>query len=380
MKRVAGIALVLTLFIGLGQAESAGDGGSVRSFSTGDNSELVKTIPISRKRGAEQRVVMRIPASRFDGIEAGDRLLAGAEVEVTTCLKSLQPGRDDICVGKPYPYDPHVFAKLIVADDPGDTNGQAIGGVHELQCTQHFPSRNHHCVLVLPWRRWSAGDEPCNGCSVNLVMSAWKTRQARQGNQLVIGAFGSHGPIEGDKGRLSAMRFRDGAKPGIKPAVGRRQDVRIPFANEGGKAPTTFVRSVHLHDLHQGDEIYVEGNTKASIAGVPYNVLLSSSIYSTIEGPRVGGNGNAGRYVSPTPEISEQNGFNCTHGASAHRSPCMRPKLGNLRIIKDVHDLYINLLVSGEAMMNDRTEGSWRHGDHGKILDSYLRAHVYRGG
>ncbi len=187
-------------------------------------------------------------------MEAGDRFLAGGEVEVTTCLDG--PTGNDICVGKSYPYDPHVAAKVVLARNAGSTQGEVIADARALECSQHHPNRNHHCVLALPMRPWVA-EEDCTGCHVNLVMTAWKSGQARDGHQLVIGAHSSSSRIEQDKGRLSLVRFRNGALP--RDTRAKLGQPRVPdacrSASESGGTNYTFVRSLKLNGLKAGDEI-----------------------------------------------------------------------------------------------------------------------------
>jgi hypothetical protein len=376
MKRPFLLTVAVTCALGLSQAWSAGPVPETRTFSSGDKSELVKTIPITRKRGAKQKVVMRIDAGRLGPVEAGDRFLSAGEVEVTTCLDS--PHGPDTCVGKTYPYDPHVFAKVVLAREAGSARGEVIGEPRELECSQHHPHRNHHCVLSLPWRQWVA-DRPCTGCHVNLVMSAWKSGQARDGHQLVIGAHGSSGPIEQDRGRLSLVRFRGGALPAdVDPKLGKRRASRTPIGNEGAATRHTFVRSLKLNDLEAGDEIYVDAATRTAIGSVPYNVLLQSKVYLARGSGAIDHSGTS-RYAAPDGQLAELNGFNCTQGRSAHRSPCSAPKVGVARVRESVNELHVILLLSAKAMMNESTDGSWRSHHSAKLKSSRLAVYVHRG-
>ena len=374
MRRLL-LTCVLACSALVASAASAGVEPEVRTFSSGDKAELVKTIPITRSRGAKPKVVMRIDAGKIGPVQAGDRYLAGGEVEVTTCLDSSTG--NDICVGKPYPYDPHVAAKLVLARNSGSVQGEVIGDARELECSQHHPNRNHHCVLVLPWRQWVA-DEDCVGCHVNLVMTAWKSGQARDGHELVIGAHGSGGSIEQDKGRLSLVRARDGALiSDFQASSGSRRASRLPIASESGSPKDKIVRSVKLTNLDPGDEIYVSAQSKTSISSVPYNVLLQSKAYFA-RNRNADDHVGTGNYLAPDGQISELNGFNCTQGASAHRSPCARPKLGVGRIIDPINELHVILTLSARAMMNESNDNSWHSGQDARIKSSELRVFVHR--
>jgi hypothetical protein len=351
----------------------------VRTLTTGNGSELVKTIPISRKRGAKSQVVMRLNAKRLRPLRAGDKLLTSAEVEVTTCLDAPErPGYEDACVGKVYPYDPHVQAKIILAQEAGSKRGKVIGATRELECRQQHPHRNHHCVLVLPWKADRLAND-CTGCHVNLVMTAWKHDRAKRGHRLVIGAHEKDNPIEQDKGRLNLVRFRPGDTPTVDPRAGRRMDVRVPIANEGQSPQDVMTRSARLTNLKAGDEIYVKALTRTNIGSVPYNVLITSEVY-TARGPRIFHGGGTGHYAAPNPEISELNGFNCTQGPSAHRTPCMRPKVGVVRIVRDVDELFINMSINAKAKTNESNDHTWRRDDRGKVVRSFLRVYHHRQG
>lgn len=375
MKRLLVIVTAAGLGVCVAPTASAGVDPEVRTFSSGDKSELVDTIPITRERGARPKVVMRIDAGKLGPVEAGDRFLAGGEVEVTTCLDG--PTGNDICVGKSYPYDPHVAAKVVLARSPGSTRGEVLGDARELECSQHHPNRNHHCVLALPMRPWIA-QQDCTGCHVNLVMTAWKSGQARDGHQLVIGAHGSSGPIEQDKGRLSLVRFRNGALPSdTEPRLGNARSRSVPISGESGGTKYTFVRSLKLSDLKAGDEIHVDAMTKTSISSVPYNVLLSSKVYLA-RGRKALDHVGTSNYAAPDGQLSELNGFNCTHGRSAHRSPCTAPKLGVARITENVGSLHVIVLIAAKAMMNESNQGSWQPGHTAKVKHSDLRVFLHR--
>ena len=103
--RLVGLAVILLLLAGQSLAVPAQRANpNVRVLTTGDNSELVKTIPIGKKRGQKEKVVMSLPGSKLGNLSDGMAIEASAELEVTTCLKANEnhPGAEDKCTGKPY--------------------------------------------------------------------------------------------------------------------------------------------------------------------------------------------------------------------------------------------------------------------------------------
>jgi hypothetical protein len=111
-------------------------------------------------------------------------------------------------------------------------------------------------------------------------MTAWRNGSARGGHQLVIGAHEGNSSIEQDKGRLNLVRFRPGDTPRVGARTGGKVKVRVPVASDGSRSKDVVIRSAHLKDLREGDEIYVEGLTRTGIARHPYNVLIKSEVYT----------------------------------------------------------------------------------------------------
>ena len=73
---VVGAASVLALIAPLGAADApaprAGKA-TVRTASTGNDSELLKTIPIGRGLGSKERVVMSLDPGGLGNLQDGDR-------------------------------------------------------------------------------------------------------------------------------------------------------------------------------------------------------------------------------------------------------------------------------------------------------------------
>ena len=72
--RLGVLAIAAAIAVCLAAPASAGLDPEVRTFSSGDKAELVKTIPITRARGARPKVVMRIDAGKIGPVEAGEQV------------------------------------------------------------------------------------------------------------------------------------------------------------------------------------------------------------------------------------------------------------------------------------------------------------------
>ena len=71
-------------------------------------------------------------------------------------------------------------------------------------------------------------------------------------------------------------------------------------------------------------------------------------------GPRAVSSAGLPRQVATgNGDLTEQNGFNCTHGPSAYRSPCRTRKAGAVRIARNVQrdgrpvPLWVNVVAAG---------------------------------
>jgi hypothetical protein len=358
-------------------------GGALRTASTGNRSELTKTIPIGRRANAKRRVVMSLGPGGLGELRDGDALYATAEVEVSVCLKPNRlHGSNRSCVGRMYGYDPTVRAELVLG-----RGGKARGGGRtvslarrKLTCKQRQPHRNHHCVLVITNGVLRVGDAqrlPCNAetCHVNLVLSA-SDGKARRGHKLVVGAASNGRSVKGDKGRINISRFRPGHGRQVSPIVTRAKvRKRLPIAGEGGSVDERAIYSVALPELRGGEQLIVDGKLETRIGMHPYNVFQRTALVLS-EGPRSASRkGWASRVETLNGQISEGNGFNCTQGKSAHRNPCEARKVGIVRVSRDApKTLYLNL-VAGMAAQAD-FNGRHRGGDKAKVGAGFLR--VYR--
>ena len=115
--------------------------------TTGNHSELVRTIPITTAEGSGRRVVMSLGPRRLPRLRRGDELKLSAEVQVTTTCVTAGPR----CVGRPYGFTPDVDARIVLAGREGAAEGHGVAPLSSRQsvrCHQPRPNRNHHCVLV----------------------------------------------------------------------------------------------------------------------------------------------------------------------------------------------------------------------------------------
>jgi hypothetical protein len=262
-----------------------GADGTLRVGTSGNNSELVKTIPIAKRKGARKRVVMSLPPGNLGEVRAGDRLEATAEVEVSVCLKPNElHGSDRKCVGNTYGYDPTVIAELVLADGPAATGGGSTVrlGREKLTCNQKQPNRNHHCVLAIDDAATTIKDAstmPCNSltCNVNLVLSA-HDKNAKAGEKLVVGAD-SNGRVKGDKGRVNIARYRPSTQAREQALVTEaRVRPSLSIAGEGGNVKEKAIYSIELGNLRLGEQLVIDGKVVSKIGHHPYNVFQTTGI------------------------------------------------------------------------------------------------------
>jgi hypothetical protein len=356
------MAVVVAAVLGIGAATQSGPAGaqgeggqpdeqvgerSVRVATTGNGSERVKTLPITREGGAEKRVVMSLSPNRLPGLEQGDRLRATAEMQVTVNCGFSSPR----CVGPIYHFNPHVRARLILARSPETTGGQGaipLASPERDTCTQQHPHREHHCVLVFT----KAGIDirrperlPCglDNCYINLVADVHHPR-ARGGEVVLVGGNRPDGSIPQDRGRINVIRFHHAA-PAQFPseATHDRLDSRLP-----PNFKRTVVYSKRLNGLDEGDQLAVQARMRTGIAQLPYAVRTSGRLILSNGRQEV----KQGKYVKKVAhsngEIAENNGFNCTQD----KGTCLTRKVGVLEMKRDAVNgkgrpvsLYVNLVT-----------------------------------
>jgi hypothetical protein len=115
----------------------------------------------------------------------------------------------------------------------------------------------------------------------------------------------------------------------------------------------TSVYSVKLANLEAGDVITASARQILDIAHLGNAVFDSSQIILTQGRQEVSSGAIARRSSAPTA-FTEANGFNCTQGRSAYRTPCVSRKAGQVRIVRKPVGrrgrpvpLFVNLISRG---------------------------------
>ncbi len=309
--------------------------------STGHHAEIRETVPLTRRARAGRRVVMSLPLPR---LRRHDRIRVSGEVGTsTTCVAESRR-----CIGRIYHFDPRVQARLVLAStrrgaSPRKTTVSRRAG---LSCGQGRPNRNHHCPLAIEGglRVRKLGRLPCSPrrCRLNLVLSAHHPL-ARGGEVLVIGGDRPDGSVGGDKGRLSAAVIRAGGRQ-LKAAnhasrVRRRTSLEPDFV--GGRQ---VIYSQRVDNLKRGDVLIARARQRSALPG-PFPYFISNQIVVTTKRYATRPTAAAKRSISSQGTMTENNGFNCTSGPSAFRSPCRSRKSGIVQIERAPKGaLFVNLV------------------------------------
>mgnify|MGYP000052914418 CR=1 FL=1 len=326
--------------------------GPVRMSRSTDNSELVRTIGISRK--ARPRTVMEIGPQRLGPVERGDSVEASAEVEVSvTCLEAMEK-----CIGSKYRYSPRVQGTLVLRSTQGRDVSVRVSR-EALTCSQKLPHRNHHCVLVFAPRSAKVPAD-CEGCRLMLQLSATSPR-AGSGDRLVIGAD-SDGGVAQDKGRLQAAVIEEGAP---KPDVQRTRERalgKLPVGPRTSSGQKLVVYSQRLNGLQAHEQVAVDARAYIRTSHLNYGTFFGAEV--VVSGSPDGIKPSSG-IAAEGSAVTEKNGFNCTRGPSAHDNPCLIRKVGFFRVDRDANGpVYVNLVVSSAA----RFGGAYHRGDQAKVL------------
>lgn len=351
---VGAVAVAVAVAAGIAQAGTFSQPKRVLVSTTGDHSELVKKLQVTTTPGAAKQVVMSLSPSVLGRLRTGERLRASSEVEVTTDCE-VQSAR---CVGPPYTFDPTIDAQLVLAPDVSTTGGPTTTPIStqiHRTCVQEHENRQHHCVLVFtkPSLDISTPTLPCppRACYVNLVADAYNPA-AQPGDVVLVGEDEPDGSIHQDKGRVNAIRLRPHA-PGPRPRARVRTFVkatpqveRIAIGSNQAGLQRTVVLSKRLNNLSRHVQLEVRAAMQTDVSELPYNVLVNSRLILT--------SGPASTTISPLAarvstlggELTEANGFNCTHPAS----PCQTLKAGVGRLTGRASSLFVNLVVATKAL------------------------------
>jgi hypothetical protein len=361
----------------LAEASGGGQAPKVLAATTGNHSETLRTVPITRGTAAKPHVVMSMGPHKLPGIAAGDRLKLSAELQVTVnCFRS-----DPACVGPPYFFNPHVGSKLVLAAGPRIARGEhakAITGRRVITCkAKPLRDRQHHCVLVFKHASLPIANPsslPCRpgGCYVNFVVDA-HNRRAHRGDQLIIGANKPNGHILQDKGRINAVRLRPGNQP--PPPVlktGRRRHTRVPL----DQTPTV-VLSQRLGGMRKGTQLAVFARMRADASGLPYSARVTTHLILARTPHATTTSNSVARMATLHGELAETNGSNCTRT----QSPCPYAKVGVLRMVRDArsrHGLPIPLFVNLYVVSNPKRAQAHRQRSLRILPDAQMRIARYR--
>jgi hypothetical protein len=318
----------------------------VRVATTGNGSERVKTLPITRRAGAASRVVISMGPHRLPSLEAGDRLRVTAEFQVTGNCRARGPR----CVGRIYHYDPNVRARLVIARHANTTDGAealAIGPMKRETCTQRRPDYEHHCVLVFT----AAGTTvhparlpcPLDRCYVNLVADAHHPN-AERGDLLMVGGLKPNGSIPQDRGRINVIRYRHaGPRDARRTSTEHRRKRRLrpDFKRR-------VVLSKRLDGLEAGEQLAVDARLTTDVSHLRYAVRTSTRLILADSPAATRQSEFAKKLAFGRGEISENNGSNCTRAEGR----CTYRKVGVAEMRRDAVDgqgrpvpLYVNLVT-----------------------------------
>lgn len=347
-------------------APAAASGGpDVRYSSTGQNSERLLTVPLTRERGAGKRSAMSLTPKRLGALRRGDRLRVGSEVQITTDCLAQKPR----CAGDPYPdINPLVRTRLVIARTPYATRKKAtvpLGPWQETTCVQRMPHREHHCVIVNDWSLKRIGATrrlPCRRrlCHVNLVVDA-SHPQAPANAKVVLGGNRPSGHINQDRGRVQAYRIRGAGKP-------RARSFRRTLRRDDAIKLDTKLRPIYSVklDARPGDVIRANGTLEVDLRHLPYRARVGSQLVLARSPAEAAPRGYALKGATLRGEVGERNGFNCTKDLGV----CRMEKLGLIQIRKRFarlagnRPLYLNLTVQS----NPKAEG-WRPEHRLRITD-----------
>jgi hypothetical protein len=332
--------------------------------TTGNDSELVRSVPIAASAGLKERVVMSLGPESLKRIEVGDRMRVSGEVQVsTTCV-----ARGPRCVGRRYEFNPTINARIELAATP-EAGGESIplSENEQVLCKQRRPNRNHHCTLAFPSIETPVVDLdalpcPANDCHVNMVLGA-SNRNAQRGNRVVLGADLPDGGVKQDKGRLNVIQARSEVSAPVETATAALANSTLPLT-EGKKVKRRVIHSIPVPAPRKGEVLAFDGSYVATIDELPFNTFISSRVILAAEPAGTDPSGLARSAVQLRGDATEANGFNCTQGPSGYPTPCTVEKAGAIRLTKDALDeatgqpatLYLNLVASAKPLLAEKVK------------------------
>jgi hypothetical protein len=364
--RIAAIAFAcagIAIPAGAGAAIKLAQPPQAEVATTGNDSELIETVPIGRSPSSSPRVVMSLGPDELERIEVGDRLRASAEMQVsTTCLA---PGPR--CVGRPYEVNPKITAQIVLAGsrDPAAPS-LALSSTTRQLCKQQRPNRNHHCTLAIPNAETAISDLgalPCprTACYVNLVVTA-SSKHAKPGNVVVVGADEPDGSVKQDKGRLNVVQTHAAVPAPTTTSSATIVNAGLPLT-EGSDEKRRVVYSVPIPAPQKGEALAFDASFQANISELQFNTFVATRVILGDTPTSTDSKGIARPVIPLRGAATESNGFNCTLGGSGYSNPCTSVKAGATRISRSAVDpntglpatVYLNVVASAKPLNEDRT-------------------------
>jgi hypothetical protein len=348
--------------------------------------EATKTIPITKKVWQKPRVVSTLGPGSLGSFEAGDRIEAGFDVEVSVCLKKAHSSglRSNFpCPGKLYGFDPSLRTKVVIAGSRKATKGVEVTPVKSSLCTQKPLRRNHHCVIQSPWKGIRLPDSglPCKPaqCHFNVVMSAFDKEARNDGkNKVILGGQKLNGKISQGKTKFALALFPDGER---RPLRTWRKTKRVSGSyrldpNLADNKKKRVILSQRLTGLRKGDQLLVDAQMATSINHLPYDTFQRTEVVLSNKPKSIKPRGS---FTETTARVGEGNGFNCTRRKSGHVSPCVVRKIGVLSIRRKISKpVYVNVIAAGTAKGPPSWTNRWRPGHKAKIIGRRSFIHVER--
>jgi hypothetical protein len=344
-RRVCASLAMAGLILAAGIAAAA-EPPLVRVATTGNGSERVKTLPITRRAGAAPRVVISMAPHRLPSLEAGDRLRVTAEFQVTGNCHTPR----ERCVGRVYHYDPNIRARLVIARSARTATGPGAVAISPLKretCTQKRPDYEHHCVLVFTRGATTVHPArlpcPLDRCFVNLVADVHHPL-AKHGDLLMVGGLKPNGAIPQDRGRVNVIRYRHGGpRDAHRTSTEHRLKRRL---RPDFKRRVVF--SKRLGGLTDGEQLAVSARLTTDISHLRYAVRTSTRLILADSSHATRQSKFAKELAFGRGEISENNGSNCTQAEGR----CTYRKVGVAEMRRDAVDgqdrpapLYVNLVT-----------------------------------
>jgi hypothetical protein len=316
-------------------------GTSIEVGATQNKPELVETLPIGAAPGAGQVVLSLGPKTKSEtplpDLAGGDRLLAFAELELTTDAEDPNhPG----LIGNAYSYAPNVVARLLLAAGPDAAEGVELSRKPWSQAVTH---QRHHAVVTFgdAEARIPERGLPWNGpAHVNLVVDA-SHPEARPGDVILVGQNEKTPTVVQDMAGIRVVRFRPGDAAEPTPESGGCLCAGIPIAKQ-----ETVVLSHELTDLRQGERLLVRGALVTDADGLAAPARISTRMFIAEARGQTEPGGSAAADVTWKGHLSKFTGFNCIPG----EGPQTSRKYGVATVRQAPgRSLYVNLVAVSAA-------------------------------